>query len=56
MATTSKQTIGEIDVVVFTKAVDKDETLTRDLARTEGSANGPWAPRAPSSATTATTR
>jgi hypothetical protein len=29
MTTTVKQTIGEIDVVAFTKAVDKDETLTR---------------------------
>jgi hypothetical protein len=29
MATTVKQAIGEIDVVAFTKAVDKDETLTR---------------------------
>ncbi|HTD58775.1 MAG TPA: hypothetical protein VK672_07760 [Solirubrobacteraceae bacterium] len=26
---TVKQAIGEIDVVAFTKAIDKDETLTR---------------------------
>src|ERR1700689_5136052 len=29
MATIEQHAIGEIDVVVFTKAVDKDETLTR---------------------------
>jgi hypothetical protein len=26
----AKQTIGEIDVVAFTKAIDKDEVLTQD--------------------------
>lgn len=29
MTTRVKQAIGEIDVVAFTKAIDKDETLTR---------------------------
>ena len=29
MATIEQHAIGEIDVVAFTKAVDKDETLTR---------------------------
>jgi hypothetical protein len=29
MATIEQHAIGEIDVVTFTKAIDKDETLTR---------------------------
>lgn len=36
MATTIKQTIGEIDVVAFTEPIDKDETLTRDPGEARG--------------------
>jgi inorganic pyrophosphatase/exopolyphosphatase len=36
MATAVKQTIGEIDVVVFTKAIDKDEALTRTTDEDRG--------------------
>jgi hypothetical protein len=36
MASTTKQTIGEIDVVAFTEAIDKDEGTGRWPAGTEG--------------------
>ena len=40
MATIEQQAIGEIDVVAFTKAIDKDETLTR--APDEDRGTGQW--------------
>jgi Domain of unknown function (DUF4926) len=36
MATIEQQEIGEIDVVAFTKAIDKDETLIRDPGEDRG--------------------
>jgi hypothetical protein len=36
MAILEQQEIGEIDVVAFIKAIDKDETLTRDPGEDRG--------------------
>jgi hypothetical protein len=34
--TTTKQTIGEIDVVAFTQPIDKDEALTQPIEKDRG--------------------